>query len=201
MNRRMVILGVTSLTVLGAAFGTVGFLLRPSAHSAVPTPAAAAAAADSDASWTNSYSSIDQVKKQATQIIIGRVEGTRTVAAAEGATPGPDTLSASIFRVRVTRALKGGARVQSTVSVRQIGTPTEPALPTDEQGMLKVGQSYVLFLEPFYFHPGVSTGQYVVVGGEAAFSVSGNQAVRTTTRDGLPNRVAVSWIVDQATRK
>lgn len=55
------------------------------------------------------------------------------------------------------------AKVGDVLKIRQFGT-TDPAADQSFDVILKPGQTYALYLEPFWFEPGKATGQFVIVG-------------------------------------
>jgi hypothetical protein len=80
---------------------------------------------------------------------------------------GTDGGSAVLVDVAITRLLKGEA--PATIPVRLL-TSAEPE--SDLPSALVPGASYVLFLQPFEWHPGLRSGQWTVPGGAGIYRVS-----------------------------
>lgn len=68
-----------------------------------------------------------------------------------------------------------------TVEVRQFGDANNTS---DElASLLQAGKDYTLYLQPFEFEPGESTGQYVVVGGNAAWEQTAGGRYESTLQE------------------
>lgn len=140
-----------------------------------------------DASWVKSYSTLAQLASDSAVIVEAKVQPNPQVVDAGQA--GASGLSASIFTAVVTKSLKGNTDVGDALKVRQFGTQDAPAFSPTEVTFLQPGQTYALYLQPFEFQSGVSTGQYVVVGQIGAYQLSNGTFTRSTTRDKLPRTV------------
>lgn len=144
--------------------------------------------------WVKSYDTIEAIRADSTDRIVGHLEKSRQVVnAAEGGT-GDGMSKSTIFHVRVDEVLAGSFLVGNIVNVRQLGTKETPAFSNEDLSLLAEGRSYVLFLQPFEFHRGVSTGQFQIVGEVGAFEVQGDTAVRTTNRDELAQSAALATV-------
>jgi len=148
-----------------------------------------------DGSWTQSYNSISELTTDSMTVVVGRVEGTPEIVNA--AESGDTVTKSSIYQLRVTSSLKGDSTEDDVLPIRQLGTVKQPAFAPADAALLESGQTYVLFLNPFYFERGKPTGQYVITGEEGAFRLDGTEAVRTTTRDKLPTRLGEADLMSQ----
>ena len=77
----------------------------------------------------------------------------------------------TVTTVKVTRSLQGTS-AGTLLRVRQTGS-AKTDIQHDFPPILKAGQSYLLFLHPFWFTEGVSTGQYYVTGNAGIFAADG----------------------------
>lgn len=110
------------------------------------------------------YQSLDEVASYSTDLVIGTVIGTPTVVPA-AQNPTDDRLQSTIVRLRVDQDLGGpNAKPGQVLEIRQSGTREQPLLEQGSDTFLKPGSAYAVYLEPFSFEPGKSTGQYVIVG-------------------------------------
>lgn len=86
----------------------------------------------------------------------------------------------TVTTVSVTDVVSGDEPGR-TVDVRQFGDANNTS---DElASLLQSGKDYLLYLQPFEFEPGESTGQYVVVGGNAAWEQTTDGRYEITTRE------------------
>lgn len=122
------------------------------------------------ASQVKAYGSLSQVADDSGIVVSGvRATGTKTVSADEEGISGT---TSSLVRFTVSRVAKGSSELEGqTLLVRQIDNGVGMESP---EPALREGSSYTLFLKPFEFQPGKSTGQYVVVDYKAAYVDTGD---------------------------
>lgn len=176
LSRRRVIVGsvaVTALTVLSGCAST-------------PSPQNQG----NHASWVDSWDTYDDVLEDTSLVIIGEAIGQRKISSTEDGKGATDT-TLTTFRV-----LQSYGADTDEVYVR-----SSDGFADDEVAVYQVGQEYLVYLTPFEFQPGKSTGTYITVGQLAAYQISGKEALRTTSRDGLPRQVTVDELVSKATTK
>lgn len=97
------------------------------------------------------YRDIREVKREATAVVVA----TATSASIEKVSGIPFTVT----RMRVVDTVRGN--VPSTFDLRQTGSTAMQAEGTE---LVVEGGTYLLFVQPFEFTHGVTTGQYVAVG-------------------------------------
>lgn len=195
---------IVTLAAIGLAVLTGCSAGSSSSQPRVPSPGQSHTGVNSeqrgsDASWTKSYGTVEAVKADSREVVVGHIEKAReTVKATED---GTGELKSTIFHIRVDQVLSGSLTVGGIIKVRQMGTKESPAFSNDDLSLLEDGQSYMLFLQPFEFHRGVNTGQFQIVGEVGAFKIQGQTAVRTTKRDKLPTNLPLSTVVGAAQKK
>jgi hypothetical protein len=140
------------------------------------------------ASRARSYRSVAELARDATLVIVGTANGATTESL--GGIPFTTT------SVEVVRVLSGDAAVGATIPVHQTGGPgiVSPELPP----VMRPGQRYLLFLEPFT-GPGVQTPQrYTIVGLAGIWGLEGGVARRLDPASTeLPDGLSVSSLEAQ----
>lgn len=113
-----------------------------------------------EGSASRHYASLADVASYSTDLVEGVVTGEQEVVPA-ALDPAPDDKAQStISSVKITQVLGGDSfKPGDTILVRQLGTGAAPV-----DNILLPDQTYALYVEPFYFVEGTSTGQYVIVG-------------------------------------
>lgn len=91
-----------------------------------------------------------------------------------------------LYDVRVEKVRKGAVQTE-TVKVRTLGTD-----PGADYPVLQQGHTHVLYLSPFMWHPGTSTGEFVITGQQAAYQLHGGDARRTGSMGELPAAVCAA---------
>ncbi|MBT2501226.1 hypothetical protein [Curtobacterium sp. ISL-83] len=86
----------------------------------------------------------------------------------------------TVTTVSVTDVVSGD-EPGPTVDVRQFGDANNTS---DElASLLQAGKDYLLYLQPFELEPGESTGQYVIVGGNAAWEQAPDGRYKIATQE------------------
>jgi hypothetical protein len=80
---------------------------------------------------------------------------------------GKSAIDATIATAQVARVIHGN--LPETLSIRLI---TSPATNSEVPPPLEPGGTYVLFLIPFEWSPGVPTGEFTVPGGAGIYEIS-----------------------------
>ena len=141
------------------------------------------------------YSSLVEVAEYSTDIVEGVVVGQPAVVPA-AIDPGPDdTAKATVSSFEVIGVIGGDLfRPGDVIPIHQLGTVDEPV-----DKILQANQSYVLYLEPFYFVADHPTGQYVIVGDASVAMATNLQTGRFRLRDmSATSRVDVSQLKQTA---
>lgn len=160
-----------------------GVAMLPLVACSSPHPEGARTSA-SDASWDRSYDSLDAVLAETTVVVSGAAVSQEKIPSTEDGS-GLKNSTLTTFRIEKTLGERiSEAKVRST-----------DGLPDGEAATYTVGQSYILFLRPFEFRRGVSTGTYIAVGQLAAYRLTGENAVRVTERDSLPVTISAQELL------
>jgi hypothetical protein len=109
------------------------------------------------------YHSVSELATDSSSVAVVSATGTQRVETVDGDIP------FTVTTVNVKQVL-GGVDIGTTVDVRQLGSSGAPG----EVPLMQSGHTYVVYLAPFHFTPGDSTGQWTIVGaGAGLFEMSG----------------------------
>lgn len=142
-----------------------------------------------DGSRSVEYSSIDQLKKDSTLIVVGRGTATSSVERV-------GTFPFTVRSLQVVTVLKGKPGTD-TIKVRQLGNPGEAV--DDATTLVRSGDTYLLFLKEFVFSDQKPTGQYVPVGGPSGVYVPGPTAGSWSKTDAQAPRLPATLETSQLT--
>ncbi len=118
-----------------------------------------------EASHVKAYSSINELMRDSTAVVVvTALAGASRLASDE---EGQSELSATVTHVRVDRLLWGNLEGESTLFNRQLGN-SSPEM-SGVRPYSEASTHYALFITPFEFREGVSTGQYLVTGDSAEY--------------------------------
>jgi len=98
----------------------------------------------------------------------------------------------TVSTVRVTAVANGTHDVGDLIEVRQYGDNTEYAV--NGAPILEPAEEYLLYLTPWETLDSSNTGQYLIVGEQAAWRLVGDHGEAITGRSNLPLRVSVSEV-------
>ncbi|MDF8262957.1 hypothetical protein [Luteipulveratus flavus] len=179
--------------VVATTLSACGAAALPAARSSSATRAYAIG------EWVGSYGSLADLSRQSTMIVRGTVSSAPPQVV-PAAMPGSEDLVdlATVVTFRVTQTLGGDLRSGTELKIHQSGSPDAPLFDPEESAWLVGGREYVLYLKPFFFVPGRSTGRYVVTGGLGAFAPSGDALTRTTARDTVPRTTDLQAVTASA---
>lgn len=137
-----------------------------------------------DVSHSQRYASMSSLSGDSTLVVVG-VAGASHVEELNG-------IPFTVTNVSVSQS--GSAQTPATVQVRQTGTADVTPAESTSSSVLQSGQTYLLYLKPFELNPGVSTGQYVIVGDEGIWQKSKDSSTFSiaVTGTSLPQSVSVS---------
>lgn len=142
-----------------------------------------------DFSVVKDYSTLGPLSSDSSLVVIGKVKGAPVMKNADE--EGLTKEQVPIYEVSVSKGLKGKA--SSEVSVRLLGDKADADYPT-----LQVDRSYLLYLTAFEWHPGESTGEYVITGQQGAYELSGSRGSRVGKFGSLPKSVSLDDVAAQA---
>lgn len=106
-----------------------------------------------DVSDVKAYSSLQNLRQDATSVVVFRPSSVTRV----------ETITGVPFTVTTVSVVQtiSGTPLPSVIELRQLGNGTDPSFPLVSDSNL-----YLAYLQPFEFQPGVPVGQqYVVIGG------------------------------------
>lgn len=125
------------------------------------------------------YKSLSEVAAFSTDLVVGTASAGSSVVSASTNPNG--TVKSTLVKFTIREVLGGKSfHVGDTIVLRQFGTGSNPKFNQQFDPILQEGKTYTAYLEPFYFEPGVSTGQYVIVG-DVADSVQSESKSLTLT--------------------
>jgi hypothetical protein len=113
------------------------------------------------ASRVKEYRSLGELAKESTIVAVVRATGSAVVEKVHD-------IPFTVTTVEVIRGMRGTS-AGTLLKVRQTGNP-EIAMGDDLPAILRAGETYLLFLYPFWFTEGVDTGQYYVMGDAGIFA-------------------------------
>lgn len=146
-----------------------------------------------ETSWVKEYPTIAALTTDATLVARATVEGTAVLVPADEA--GVTASRSLLYTVRVSAAVKG------TLPTGRITVRGMPDASIDggsaEVAQLQANGDYLLFLAPFQWHPGVPTGEYVMVGQEGAYRLSEETATIVAAHDPLPGSLSLHSLLNQ----
>lgn len=193
---------MTTLKRLVAATPIVAVALSASAcsetSSGSPTTTSATSSSSQmrvDSSIAQEYSSLGDLAKASSDVVVGTVVGQpqRTAGSEDNADP---SAVATVVDFRITRTISGAHQAGEVIKIRQFGTPESPAGEDGQISYLSPSSNeYTLYVQPFVYDRGVSTGQYQIVGEVGAFKMtSESSGVRTTTQGKIPKAASLNSI-------
>ena len=170
-RRTVALLGALLMALLTACGGT------SESNETVPNETVG----NDDLSRAKQYSSLDEIRRAATVVAVVRTEDSQSI---EMVGRVPFTVTA----VTVLTPVGGSAEVGTTLLIRQTGAG-ESFTSTP---LLSPGTEYLLFLKPFTFMDGDSTGQWVVIGvNDGMYEKLGEgDFARTSDNTALPSQIA-----------
>lgn len=151
---------------------------------APPNPSATPSVLD----FVRTYDSLEALEADASDVVVveptvsSRVE---YIGGSLNSEPTPFTVTTA----RVTGVLSGDLAVGDMVEVRQFGDDAEYAV--NAAPLLREGSEYLLYLKPWERISSAETGQHVIVGGQAAWQLSGESGTASSGQTDLPERIAL----------
>jgi hypothetical protein len=140
-----------------------------------------------EGSHAHTYSSLTELATDSSAVVIvTATAGTKTTPMDEA---GDSPYEATVTEVHVDKVLRGETD-ETTLSVRQPFTADMKA--PEFSPLLKPDERYLLFVTPFEFQRGKSTGQWVITGDSGMYQASGDHylLLSPAAKPDLPDSVS-----------
>lgn len=152
------------------------------------TPAPTSTAEASILDYTETYDSLEDLESAATDVVIVRATGESRVEYIGDPPPWVDPLPFTVATVRVEAVNSGDLKPGKEIEIRQFGDDSQYAV--NAPALLSAGESYLVYLKPWSLDS-TATGQYVYVGGQAAWVVEDGEAVTISGQTELPAALSI----------